>query len=458
MAIRRVSLLRRMWNTFRFGRLTLRERAVPFLPPEQIQRIQQRRLRAILRHAFETVPFYRQIAHERRLRVEDFSTAADLAMLPLVDGVFVAQNGPLFASTRYDDSSRLELVTSGTSHVCKRIYWDCDSIRYRVAINGRDQVVVSRLLGRRWGWTQLVLIGRTSSIYEVLGFWNAHTLRPPGPARRHLANVEDPLDETLGRINALRPDAVYSYGSYADELFRYIQDRHLRIALPRIWIYGGDMLSEAGRELIENTFGCTVCSTYHATETGRIGFQCERREGFHLNIDYCPVRVVDESGRTAEPGLPGEVVVSNLYNRAMVLLNYRLGDRAVLAGKPCPCGRHLPTLEILQGRMLDMIQVPGRRILAGTVERSCTEELRRTLQAQIVQLGPGRFLWRVVPCSTADRQQLSRGLQEKTRVLVDPSAAVSVEFVERIPRTSGGKLQRVVVKMDPQASAPCLRQ
>jgi len=48
------------------------------------------------------------------------------------------------------------------------------------------------------------------------------------------------------------------------------------------------MLSETGRKLIEKNFGCIVYATYQTVETGKIGFQCERREGFHLNIDLSP--------------------------------------------------------------------------------------------------------------------------------------------------------------------------
>jgi phenylacetate-CoA ligase len=84
-------------------------------------------------------------------------------------------------------------------------------------------------------------------------------------------------------------------------------------------------------------------------EIGRLEFECERRDGFHLNVNLCAERIVDEAGRDVRAGTSGEDVVSNLVNWATVLLNYWLDDRASLAAGPCPCERLLPLLERLKG-------------------------------------------------------------------------------------------------------------
>src|SRR5207244_9791682 len=131
------------------------------------------------------------------------------------------------------------------------------------------------------------------------------------------------------QIHAIKPRVVYSFGSYVEHFLRYLADRGAEIPMPRLWVYLGDMVSEAARELAEE-MGCKLYSVYGAMEAGTIGFQCEQRGGFHLNIDLCAVRVIDENGKTLSPDEPGEVVISALDNRATVLLNYRIGDRAVV--------------------------------------------------------------------------------------------------------------------------------
>ena len=63
------------------------ERSIPFWPTEWIDRLQRYRLRAIIYHAYDTVPFYRQVMNERGLHPSDFRTVEDLSKLPLIDGL-----------------------------------------------------------------------------------------------------------------------------------------------------------------------------------------------------------------------------------------------------------------------------------------------------------------------------------------------------------------------------------
>ncbi len=128
----------------------------------------------------------------------------------------------------------------------------------------------------------------------------------------------------------------------------------------------------------------------------------------------------------------------------MVLLNYRLGDFGVLATKPCPCGRNLPLLEKLGGRVLETIRLPdGRQFITDVLEIEFKNELESSLQAQISQLGPHQVLWRVVPSARADREALCRQMLEKSKSIFG-NIEVEVEFVEKIPRTSAGKFLRVI--------------
>lgn len=103
-------------------------------------------------------------------------------------------------------------------------------------------------------------------------------------------------------------------------------------------------MPDADLRLIEQDMGIPVFSFYLSVEAPRIPFHCEQRRGHHIFADHVAARVVDEKGNSLPPGVPGEIVISNLTNRAPVLLNYRQGDTVTLGGEPCPCGRSLPTL------------------------------------------------------------------------------------------------------------------
>jgi len=439
------SLPRRIANTAYVAALAFQERRIPFWPRERIEQLQQHRLRSMIQHAYDTVPFYRQVMEERHWRPQDFKNVTDLNALPLLDDSLVWSNLEQFMSSQYTRRPMLNVHTSGTySKIQKPIYWDRLNALRRLAYNERDRAVLNKLLGQGWGQNQLFLLPEVSVSSIIRKFWDRQILTHRSLALRSFFSPEKPFDEVVAFMNTIKPQVVFSYGSYAEEFFRFLADRRHPIALPKIWMYGGDMLSERGRELIEKDFGCIVYSTYQTVETGKIGFQCERREGFHLNIDLCPIRLIDESGRTVEPGHQGEVVVSNLFNRAMVLLNYRLGDLGVLTTKPCPCGRNLPLLEKLGGRVFETIRLPdGRKFIADVLEIEFKKELESSLQAQVSQLGPHQVLWQVVPSACADREALCRKMLEKSKSIFG-DIEVEVEFVEKIPRTPAGKLPRIV--------------
>jgi hypothetical protein len=125
---------------------------------------------------------------------------------------------------------------------------------------------------------------------------------------RHVLPATLPRDEMAQQINAIRPDVVFSpRGSNADQIFRILAERALSVP-SSIWVYDGDALSHGGCNLIES-FGCPGYSVYQAVEIGRLGFECERRDGFHLNVNLSAERIVDEASRDVRAGTSGEDVV-----------------------------------------------------------------------------------------------------------------------------------------------------
>jgi phenylacetate-CoA ligase len=236
---------------------------------------------------------------------------------------------------------------------------------------------------------------------------------------------------------------VYSYGSYAERFFRWLEGVPDAAGLPRVWVYGGDMMDPAWRQRAESR-GCAIVSTYQTVEAGRIGFECERRDGFHLNADLVAVRVVDEGGRDVAAGETGEIVISNLVNRATVLLNARLGDRGALSPDPCPCGRGLPLLRGLEGRVSEVVDLgDGRKIGEMDLRRETGDALDFALQVQLVQSRPGRVVWRVAPREGVAVEDAVRRLRLRMREIVGPGTEVGVDVVDEIPTPWSGKQRRV---------------
>ena len=464
---------RRVANTLQIAALGRVERRVPFLPTPIVERLQRRRVEATVKHAYETVPFYRRAMTERGLRPEDFRRASDLSELPLIDGALVQSDPRQFVSWRYARSSRQDFHTSGSEAGLRRlVYWDDRALLLWPARAERSRVVLNRLAGEAPARTMLRELagerapGRLAVVARVAGDPDGHrrlsifpvdlnsrtqrailsqrTLIPRRAAHYDLLSPQDPYEIAADRMDSIRPRIVFSYGSYADEFFRYLADCGRSVALPRLWVFAGDMISQRGRELAEQ-LGCRLYSSYSSAEAGKIGFQCERTGGFHLNVDLCATCIVGADGRTAPPGEIGEVVISNLHNRAMPLLNYRQGDRAALGVEACGCGRSLPILDRLEGRRSDVVTLAdGRRISSLSLEGLFRVELRRTRQVQIAHPERGALRWRIVPFADVVEEDLRASLVQRGRDVLGPDTKVTVELCERIAKTGQGKLLPVV--------------
>jgi phenylacetate-CoA ligase len=203
-------------------------------------------------------------------------------------------------------------------------------------------------------------------------------------------------------------------------------------------------MPERDRRLIEQEMGIPVFSNYQAVEALRLAYQCEQRRGLHIHIDHVAVRVVDRDGRTLPAGVPGEIVISNLTNRATVLLNYKLGDVVTLGREPCPCGRSLPTLDGIQGRDDDLVLLPGGSVAHPLSLLAVLQKIPGVIQVQLVQEELRRFLLRAACAAGADWRAVAAQLDAAMRSALGPDILLRLEPCERIEPGPSGKVRAVI--------------
>jgi len=263
--------------------------------------------------------------------------------------------------------------------------------------------------------------------------------------RTYWASNELSFEEVAQLFENIGPDVAYSYGSFAEAFLLHVLDQGLAVRLPRVWVFGGDGVSAEGRRRIEEDLACVLYSTYQAVEVGRFGFECEMLSGYHMNTDFCHVRLVNEEGETAEAGEIGEVVVSNLSSTGSILLNYRLGDYAAWSTEPCTCGRTLPLLRLAGTRIGICLRLrDGSELHEYTLEQVCDESLQDILQFRIIETAPESIVWEVVLSKRAKQKEVVSGLVKQSRSLMSPTADVRVRVVDRIILPPGSILTRII--------------
>lgn len=421
------------------------ERDFPFWRMEDILELQSQRVRTIIAHAYATVPHYREAMDQRGLAPRDFNTAEDLARLPLITGDQLARAPERFRSRDYARGNSLPLHTTGTTGHFKTVHYDPAALFLSLANGSRQRRVLAPFVGRAFGYREMTIARPHSVNFQIRNFYETHSWVPRGVdlTRDNIAPIGN-FEQDVQQINTFKPDVLMGYGSYAGAIFRWASQHRASLWRPRAVWYSADQMAVADRHLIEKEFGVPVLSAYQAIEALRIAFQCERRAGFHINLDQVAVRVVDERGNPVAPGSAGEIVISNLTNRATVLLNYKLGDVVTLDRAPCPCGGTLPTIARIDGRAGELIVQPDGKKIYLSVITECFSDIPGIIQTQLIQEEPQRFLLNVVCVERMPWAQTHQRLDAALRAMLGNEIVATIQRVEMIAPELGGKVRAFV--------------
>lgn len=329
-----------------------------FQPPEVWTARREARVRALVAYAAITVPYYRDLFRRLDLHPESIRTADDLARLPLLEKAAVRADPQAFRSESPAGRAALPFLTSGSTGEPLTVYHDRASLLADVGLRERERQVMRRLLGSPWPPRTMATGYSGGTAFRLRAYLRALTVLPLAYHRRSTPMTLS-LDEILERLNRQRPQVISGLAGFLETLFRYAHQTGALRHRPAAAVANGEGMSAEGRALIEQAFGVAVIAHYNAVECFRLGFQCERRRGYHLHADLAHLRLIDGDGRPASAGQSGTVVISNLVNRGTVLLNYVLGDVARFDEAPCDCGRTLPLLAEVEGRQEDFLLLPG---------------------------------------------------------------------------------------------------
>ena len=255
----------------------------------------------------------------------------------------------------------------------------------------------------------------------------------------------------------LRGRRIRHLNGFSSSLFvlaQHMLDRGLSAPTVEGVTATGDALFSVYREAIEAAFGLRVLDYYGAGGEGvHLASQCiESGSRYHIHPENAVLELLDDQG-PAPPGRPGRIVVTQLHNDAMPLVRYELGDVAVPApeGTRCTCGRTLPMLERLEGRMPDLITVADGTFLVPHFFVVLFKGLQDIHRYQIHQREPDRMVVRLVARPGCDRAAVEsvvrREVTAGTRGLITPE----FDWVDDIPLSGAGKRRLVISEVTRQA-------
>jgi phenylacetate-CoA ligase len=236
-----------------------------------------------------------------------------------------------------------------------------------------------------------------------------------------------------------RPRIIQAYARSAVLFARYLRGHRWTPHRPHALITSAEVLEEEERRLLEEVFGCPVFNRYGCREVSVIASECPAHSGLHVMAEGLYLEIETPHG-PARPGEMGAVLVTDLLNFAMPLIRYRIGDMAAWAEGNCPCGRGLPRLERVAGRVTDFLVCCDGRLVSGVYLATYVVAQRPSLgQVQIRQHRPGAVTYRIRPGRDFSRFSDLEYLKITTRRYLGEQTEVDSELVEELPAEPSGK-------------------
>lgn len=256
------------------------------------------------------------------------------------------------------------------------------------------------------------------------------------------------LPHLCAQLTEIAPRVLATYPSVAVMLAEEQLAGRLHLHIKDVWT-GGETLTEAMRHTISQAFDCKVVNNYGASEFMSLATECPHHR-LHLNSDWAILESVDDAGHPVPDGVMGSSsLLTNLANHVQPIIRYDLGDRITVQTEPCPCGSHLPAIDV-HGRCGDLIHLAGQAgdaRVSGLALSTVLETIEALSDFQLIQHAPDHLELRTELHGPGTSKTLRQAKTVLENYLHSQGAtAVHIDCHSNRPslRTRNGKVQRIM--------------
>ena len=417
---------------------------------EQLRDTQMARLQATLRHAYDSVPFYRRRLDEAGIAPEAIHCHGDACDLPFTTKIDLRDHYPfgMFAVPR-DQIVRVHASSGTTGNPTVVGYTKGDIELWK------DLIARTLAAG---GVRPGDMVQNAYGYGLFTGGLGVHN------GIEHLGAAVLPISggNTERQIKLMRDfgvTAITCTPSYALFLADAARDRGLTPDdLPvRVGFHGAEPWTNEMRAQLEAKMGIDALDIYGLSEMGGPGvsYECLCKGGMHINEDHYLAEIVDpQTLRTLPEGQVGELVITTLSRTAQPLIRYRTRDLCSLIYEPCECGRTFARMTKPVGRSDDMLIIRGVNVFPSQIEEVLMSIPEIEPHYQILVDRKGYLdmveVWievgeDIFPETMGDLERFEKSVQAKIYNVLGIQVKVRLKEPKTIQR-SEGKAVRVVDK------------
>jgi phenylacetate-CoA ligase len=423
----------------------------PALGIAELREAQRRKLNELVVYCNEHVPFYRELFARHGVDPRGvFDVEALRAKEIVTSKPIVREAGDSILSREFVKETLHNSATSGSTGTPVLFYMSRDNWCLRMATKYRSEDWIGKPLGTPatliWGHKpgQTRKAKLKNSLYWAFQNYQFLSAFDIG---------EESLVAAVASIGRHGSRFIESYVTVVYLMAKAIAKHGLEP--PRLdgIVVGAERLYDFQKEEIERSFRCPVFNRYGATEFSNIASECEKREGMHINVDNLWVEVVDGEGRPVT-GEVGDIVITDLENRAMPLVRYRIGDRGIMTEATCSCGRSFPMLKEVVGRVSETLRTEDGRELHDMYFLWKLSRAPGLVRFRVTQDSLTHVRIEIEHDGSVDREVTSRWIGDALSDLGRYRVSYDLAYVDTIPLTGAGKMRFFVSELADEAGRP----
>jgi len=411
--------------------------------PEELCESQFDQLRLLCAHADREIPFYRQRFQQAGIGNLTRLTPEEWQRVPILTRSEFQGKETLISTTKIPAPYQVTGTISTSGSTGQPI---------RVSTTNLTQFLWNAFTLREHLWHDLDFSQKFAAIrylgQKEAGHPNGAAMATWGPPDALLfqtgpCSVLDSKTTTVAQqgdwLNREQPAYLVTYPSILTELLKHSLETKQRPTHLREVRLFGEAIDDDLRTLCREAWDLPLTDTYSANETGPIAHQCPSHAHYHVQAENLLVEILNDQSQPCAPGEIGRVVLTTLHNFATPLIRYAIGDFAE-AGPVCPCGRGLPVLRRILGRVRNILTLPSGEKRWPNLSWGKLTRIAPVTQYQLVQKTLDHIEARLVVREkvTAEQEEAMRGVLTET---LGNYFKITFLYLDSIERSPAGKFE-----------------
>lgn len=397
----------------------------------ELREIQNKRLRSLVQYVYNNNRFYHDFYKKNNVNINSIRNVEDLIRLPIISKEAVQKN---FSSILNELRNKIkkEYVTrktSGSTGKPLKVYFNPREWDYSEAVYLRS------LLSTGYLPTEKLIVSYPYDSIQKKWFTKL------GLMRKEIVSTDKPISTLIETIDRNRNTSVYGFPSMFRLLINEIYNSSINLKIKR-FISTGELLSKKLEKEISEHFTCPIYNHYGTMEFNRIAWECQKKEGLHMDIDSLVVEFIKNNQQVNE-NEQGIIVLTNLHNYSFPLIRYEQGDTGSFSRDLCSCGRGLPLMKTIVGRNNDFIKIDENKYFSPVHVDVLLSKIEGIHQFRLIQKSLGDFDIYIIKKEDYDKDIIKDSIEKELTELFG-SIKIKFYFVNKIEREKGGKLRSII--------------